>query len=69
MQRDIKFNLTHLQYVASLVSNPDLEDAAHAAQEPLGVKSRGTVHALGSGVAVDMVSGEELLRRTQFEFN
>ena len=55
-------NGTHLEYVASLVSDPDLKDAAKAAEETLRVKSRGTVHALGSGVAVNMVSSEELLQ-------
>ena len=55
-------NGTHLEYVASLVSDPDLKDAAKAAEETLRVKSRGTVHALGGGVAVNMVSSEELLQ-------
>ena len=52
----------HLENVSSLVSNPDLKDAAQAAKETLRVKCRGTVHSLGSGVAVNMVSCEELLQ-------
>ena len=61
-------NGTHLEYVASLVSDPDLKDAAKAAEETLRVKSRGTVHALGGGVAVNMVSSEELLQTWNINF-
>ena len=52
----------HLENVSSLVSNPDLKDAAQAAKETLRVKCRGPVHSLGSRVAVNMVHGEELLQ-------
>ena len=59
-------NGTHLEYVASLVSNPDLKDAAKAAKETLRVKSGGAVHALGGRVAVNMVSSEELLQTWKY---
>ena len=51
----------HLEDVAGLVSNPHLENAREAAQETLGVKGRGAVHALGSGVAINVVRREKLL--------
>ena len=54
-------SLTHLEDIASLVTQEHLEHAGQAAKETLGIKGRGRVDRLGGWVAVDVGGGEESL--------